>query len=41
LWAFGQALGLEFDHETRAAWDQLLCLITSVMLGSATQVPVP
>jgi nitric oxide dioxygenase len=41
LWAFGQALGLEFDHETRAAWDQLLSLITSVMLDGATQVPVP
>jgi hypothetical protein len=22
LWTFAQALGLEFDAETRAAWDQ-------------------
>jgi nitric oxide dioxygenase len=39
LWAFGQALGLEFDHETRAAWDQLLSLISAVMLDGAAQVP--
>lgn len=37
LWAFGQALGLEFDRETRAAWDQLLTLISSVMLEAAAQ----
>lgn len=37
LWAFGQALGLEFDRETRAAWDQLLSLISAVMLDAATQ----
>jgi nitric oxide dioxygenase len=23
-WAFAQALGIEFDRETRAAWEQLL-----------------
>lgn len=38
LWALGQALGLEFDHETRAAWDQLLSSISAVMLDAATQV---
>jgi|SRR5215470_5508241 len=40
LWAFGQALGLEFDHETRAAWDQLLSLISAVMQSGAAQVQV-
>ena len=37
LWAMGQALGLEFDRETRAAWDQLLTAISSLMLDGATQ----
>lgn len=37
LWAFGQALGLEFDRETRAAWDQLLTSISGVMLDAAAQ----
>ena len=37
LWALGQALGLEFDRETRAAWDQLLSLISAVMLDAAAQ----
>ena len=37
LWALGQALGLEFDRETRAAWDQLLALISTVMLDAAAQ----
>ena len=37
LWALGQALGLEFDCETRAAWDQLLSLISAVMLEGAAQ----
>ncbi len=37
LWAFGQALGLEFDRETRAAWDQLLTTISSVMLEGAAK----
>ena len=35
LWAFGQALGLEFDRETRAAWEQLLSTISAVMLDGA------
>jgi hemoglobin-like flavoprotein len=37
LWALGQALGLEFDAETRAAWDQLLSSISAVMLDGAAQ----
>ncbi len=37
LWALGQALGLEFDPETRAAWDQLLSLISAVMLEAVAQ----
>jgi len=41
LWAFGQALGLEFDRETRAAWDQLLTLISTVMLDGAAQAGPP
>lgn len=37
LWALGQALGLEFDRETRDAWDQLLTTISAVMLDGAAQ----
>jgi len=37
LWAFGQALGLQFDRETRAAWDQLLSMISTIMLEGAAQ----
>jgi hemoglobin-like flavoprotein len=37
LWALGQALGLEFDQETRAAWDQLIATISGVMLDAAAQ----
>jgi hemoglobin-like flavoprotein len=37
LWAMGQALGLEFDRETRAAWDQLIGTISAVMLEAAAQ----
>ena len=37
LWALGQALGLEFDRETRAAWDQLLSMISTAMLDGAAQ----
>jgi nitric oxide dioxygenase len=41
LWALGQALGLEFDRETRAAWDQLLSMISAVMLDGAAQTQPP
>jgi len=34
-WAFAQALGLEFDRETRAAWEQLLRAVSAVMIGGA------
>jgi nitric oxide dioxygenase len=34
-WAFGQALGVEFDRETRAAWRSLLEAIAKVMLDGA------
>lgn len=37
LWAMGQALGLEFDRDTRAAWDELLSAISSMMLNGAAQ----
>jgi|HubBroStandDraft_1064217.scaffolds.fasta_scaffold02159_2 hemoglobin-like flavoprotein len=37
LWAMGQALGLEFDRETRAAWDQLIATISGVMLEAASR----
>jgi len=41
LWALGQALGLEFDRETRAAWDQLLTTISAAMLeGAASPLQV-
>jgi hemoglobin-like flavoprotein len=41
LWAMGQALGLEFDRETRAAWDQLIATISAVMLEAAAQSATP
>jgi len=41
IWAMGQALGLAFDKETRAAWDQLLCTISAVMLEAASAAAVP
>ena len=36
-WAFAQALGLEFDRETRAAWEQLLNAVSEVMISGAAQ----
>jgi nitric oxide dioxygenase len=38
LWAMGQALGLEFDRETRAAWETLLREVSAVMLEAAATV---
>jgi hemoglobin-like flavoprotein len=32
LWAFAQALDLEFDRETKAAWDQMLRAISAAMI---------
>jgi hemoglobin-like flavoprotein len=39
LWALGQALGLEFDSETRAAWDSLLAAISASMLAAIPSPP--
>jgi nitric oxide dioxygenase len=38
MWAMGQALGIEFDRETRAAWESLLETISAVMLEAAAAV---
>jgi nitric oxide dioxygenase len=38
MWAFGQALDIEFDRETRAAWEQLLGAVSAVMIEGAAQV---
>lgn len=35
LWTLAQALGLEFDPQTRAAWDKLLRSISATMLDAA------
>jgi hemoglobin-like flavoprotein len=32
LWTFAQALGVEFDAETRAVWDKVLRLVSAIML---------
>jgi hemoglobin-like flavoprotein len=34
-WAFGQALGLEFDAATRKAWQELMRGVSAVMLEGA------
>jgi nitric oxide dioxygenase len=36
MWAFGQALGVEFSREARAAWTTLLKAVSAVMLEGAT-----
>lgn len=33
LWAFGQALGPEFDRPTREAWTLLLTVVSNVMIA--------
>ncbi len=38
MWAFGQALDIEFDRETRSAWEQLLGAVSAVMIEGAAQV---
>jgi len=35
IWAFAQALGAEFDRETRAAWQNLLAAVSKIMLEGA------
>lgn len=39
LWALGQALGREFDAETRGAWDNLLAAISAPMVAAAASPP--
>ena len=36
-WAFAQALGIEFDRETRVAWEQLLGAVSAVMIEGAAE----
>jgi len=38
-WAMGQALGAEFDRETRTAWDTLLTVVSAAMLNGAGSEP--
>jgi len=40
MWAFGNALGVQFDRETRAAWDALIGMVSAAMLAAAA-VPPP
>ena len=40
-WAFGQALGVEFSRETRAAWEALLTAVSAAMMEGADQAPAP
>jgi hemoglobin-like flavoprotein len=35
LWTFGNALGVQFDRETRAAWDLLIGMVSAEMLAGA------
>jgi len=37
-WAFAQALGLEFDRETRSAWEHLLGAVSAVMIRGAAEM---
>ncbi len=36
MWAFGQAWDIEFDRETRTAWEHLLNEVSAVMIERAT-----
>jgi hypothetical protein len=38
MWAFGQALDLEFDRETREAWEHLLGAVSAIMIEGAAAV---
>jgi hemoglobin-like flavoprotein len=38
MWAFGQALDLEFDRETRTAWEHLLGAVSAIMIEGAAAV---
>jgi len=37
LWAMGAALDLEFDKETRAAWGELLGMVSGAMIAGASK----
>ncbi len=37
-WAFAQALGVEFDRQTRSAWEQLLKEVSGVMIAGAAEM---
>lgn len=41
LWALAQALEQEFDPDTKAAWEQMLRVISDTMLEGAAQGPEP
>ena len=38
LWAMGNALDLEFDKETKAAWAELLGMVAGAMIEGATRI---
>ena len=38
VWAIGQALELEFDADTKAAWNQMLTAVAEAMLDGAASV---
>ena len=38
MWAFGQALDLEFDRETRDAWERLLGAVSAIMIEGAAAI---
>jgi nitric oxide dioxygenase len=40
LWAMGAALDLEFDKETKAAWSELLGMVSGAMIDGAKRVGV-
>jgi len=35
MWAFGNALGVQFDRETRCAWETLIGIVSAEMLAGA------
>ena len=39
LWAFAQALGPEFDRETKSAWDQMMRAVATTMIEGADSLP--
>jgi nitric oxide dioxygenase len=39
MWAFGNALGVQFDRETRTAWESLIGIVSAEMLAAAAAAP--